>query len=159
THRDGPAPALFVDPQARARLPQVLGDTGRAVWVTDASGTDALQIGLVAGEPRLVSMAEGLLGHVRHLAASPDGATVAAAAHDGALRIVDVASGQVTELTAADDGPVDGLTWSPDSAWLAWSQPGPQPLRRLRVARIAGGEVIDVADGRVADTPPGVNSD
>jgi tricorn protease len=154
THRDGPAPALFVDPQARGRLPQVLGDTGRAVWVTDASGTDALQIGFVAGEPRLVSMAEGLLGHVRHLAASPDGATVAAAAHDGALRIVDVASGQVSELTVADDGPVDGLTWSPDSAWLAWSQLGPQPLRRIRMARLADREILDVTDGRFADTDP-----
>src|SRR6204780_1648821 len=124
THRDGPAPALLVDPRARAGLPRVLGQTGRAVWVTDASGADALEIGFVSGEPRVASLAEGLLGHVRHLAASPDGVTVAAAAHDGVLRIVDVASGQVTELAAADDGPVDGLTWSPDSAWLAWSQPG-----------------------------------
>ena len=154
THRDGPAPALFVDSRARGRLPQVLGDTGRAVWVTDASGTDALEIGFVAGEPRLVSMAEGLLGHVRHLAASPDGAAVAAAAHDGALRIVDVASGQVSELAAADDGPVDGLSWSPDSAWLAWSQPGPHPLCRIRMARIADREILDVTDGRFADTDP-----
>ena len=68
------------------------------------------------------------------LAASPDGATVAAAAHDGRLLAVDVASGQVTELAASDDGAVEGLSWSPDSAWLAWSQPGPQPLRRIRMA-------------------------
>jgi tricorn protease len=154
THRDGPAPALFVDPRARARLPRVLGETGRAVWVTDASGTDALEIGSVTGEPPPVRLAEGLLGHVRNLAASPDGATVAAAAHDGALRVVDVASGQVSELAAADDGPVDGLSWSADSAWLAWSEPGPQPLRRIRMARIADREVIDVTDGRFADTEP-----
>jgi len=157
THRDGPAPALLVDPRARGRLPRVLGETGRAVWVTDASGPDALEIGSVTGEPGPVRLAEGLLGHVRHLAASPDGASVAAAAHDGALRVVDVASGQVSELAAADDGPVDGLTWSPDSAWLAWSQPGPQPLRRIRMARIADREgvgVIDVTDGRFADTDP-----
>ena len=102
------------------------------------------------------------------LAASPDGATVAAAAHDGRLLAVDVASGQVTELTASDDGAIDGLAWSPDSAWLAWSQPGTQPLRRIRMARIArpaggsGGvvppgqhrEVINVTDGRFTDTDP-----
>ncbi len=36
THKDGPARALHVDPDARARLPRVLGETGKAVWVTDA---------------------------------------------------------------------------------------------------------------------------
>ncbi len=162
THRDGPARALFVDPQARGRLPQVLGETGRAVWVTDASGADALEIGAVAGAAGTSTLADGQLGYVSELAASPDGATVAAAAHDGALRIVDVASGQVSELAIGDDGSIDGLSWSPDSAWLAWSQPGPQPLRRIRVARIAdreAGGVIDVTDGRFADTDPVFTSD
>ena len=45
THQDGPARALHVDPAARARLPRVLGETGQAVWVTDATGADALEIG------------------------------------------------------------------------------------------------------------------
>ncbi len=44
THKDGPARALHVDPDARARLPRVLGETGQAVWVTDAAGADALEI-------------------------------------------------------------------------------------------------------------------
>src|SRR2546423_8453186 len=108
------------------------------------------------------------------LAASPDGATVAATARDGRLLVVDVASGQVTELAASDDGAISGLSWSPDSAWLAWAQPGPQPLARIRLARIqapAGGSggdqgfvppgqhVIDVTDGRFADSDPVFTSD
>ena len=159
THKDGPARALYVNPQARARLPRVLGETGQVVWVTDAGGADALEIAAADGEPPLVRLAEGLLGSVLSLAASPDGATVAAAAHDGRLLAVDVASGQVSELAAGDDGAIDGLCFSPDSAWLAWSQPGPQPLRRIRVARLADGEVIDVTDGRFADTDPVFTAD
>ncbi len=183
THKDGPARAPHVDPRARARLPRVLGDTGQVMWVTDAAGADALEIASVdgasqagargegAGDTGVVRLAEGLLGHVTSLAASPDGATVAAAAHDGRLRVVDVASGQVTELAAADDGAIDGLAWSPDSAWLAWSQPGIRPLARIRVAHvspraptsptgsIADGEVIDVTDGRFADTNPVFTAD
>ena len=155
THKDGPARALHVDPDARARLPRVLGEAGQAVWVTDAAGADALEIGSVTGEGDTVRLAEGQLGTVIGLTASPDGATVAAAAHDGRLLVVDVASGQVTELAASDDGVVSGLSWSPDSAWLAWAQPGPQPLRRIRAARIqapAGGSARGVrGDG----FPPG----
>jgi len=159
THKDGPARALHVEPRARARLPLVLGDSGQVVWVTDAAGPDALEIAAVTGEPRSVLVAEGLVGTVTSLAASPDGSTVAVAAHEGGLLAVDVASGQVTELAASDDGPMDGLCWSPDSAWLAWSQPGPRPLRRIRVARVAGREVIDVTDGRFADTAPVFTAD
>jgi tricorn protease len=154
THKDGPARALYVNPQARARLPHVLGETGRVVWVTDAAGPDALELAAVAGDTPPVRLAEGLLGSVISLAASPDGATVAAAAHDGRLRVVELATASVSELAAGDDGPVDGLCFSPDSAWLAWSQPGPQPLRRIRVARLEDREVIDVTDGRFADTDP-----
>jgi len=161
THKDGPARALHVDAGARARLPRVLGDAGRVVWVTDAAGADALEIASVdgSGDPGTRVIAGGLLGHVIGLTASPDGATVAVAAHDGRLLVVDVASGQVTELAASDDGVVGGLSWSPDSAWLAWTQPALRPLARIRMARIADREVIDVTDGRFADTSPVFTAD
>ena len=159
THKDGPARALHVDPAARARLPQVLGDTGQVVWVTDAEGADALEIGSALGELETVRLAGGLLGSVTGLAASPDGTTVAVAARDGRLLAVDVTSGQVTELARSDDGAIDGLSWSPDSAWLAWSQPGIRPLARIRIARLADGEVVDVTDGRFADTDPAFTPD
>jgi tricorn protease len=161
THQDGPARALHVDPAARARLPRVLGETGQAVWVTDATGADALEIGSVTGEPGIetVRLAAGQLGSVVGLAVSPDGASVAAAAQDGRLLVVDVASGQVTELAASDDGVAGGLSWSPDSAWLAWAQPGPRPLGRIRLARVADQEVIEVTDGRFADSDPVFTSD
>jgi tricorn protease len=159
THKDGPARALYVDSDARARLPRVLGEEGQVVWVTDAAGADALEIAAVTGEPPSVRIAEGLIGEVTSLAASPDGAAVAVAAHDGRLLAVDVHSGRVTELAASDDGAVDGLAWSPDSAWLAWSQPGPQPLGRIRLARLGDHEAIDVTDGRFADTDPVFTAD
>ena len=139
THKDGPARALHVDPGARARLPRVLGETGKVVWVTDAAGPDALEVAPATAESVTVRLAEGAIGAVMGLAASPDGATVAAAAQDGRLLLVDMDSGEVSELAASDYGAIRGLAWSPDSAWLAWSQPGPPPLSRIRMARIAAG--------------------
>jgi tricorn protease len=153
THKDGPARALHVNPDARARLPRVLGQTGKVVWVTDAAGPDELEIAAVSAAPAPVRLG-GLGGTVAGLAAAPDGATVAAAIDDGRVLAVDVGSGRVTELAASDDGPAEGLSWSPDSAWLAWSHPGPRPLARIRLARVADGTVLDVTDGRFADTDP-----
>ena len=163
THRDGPARALSVVPGVRARLPRVLGQTGQVAWVTDAEGADAIEVapadGPASGAPR--RLAAGAIGWVADLAAAPDGSAVAVAARDGALRVVDVATGEVTELTSSDDGELTGLAWSPDSAWLAWSHPGPQPLCQLRMVRPAGPDrtVVDVTDGRFTDTDPVFTAD
>jgi tricorn protease len=156
-HRDGPALALSVAPGSRARLPEVLGHNGEVVWVTDADGPDGLEIGTSQpdGEPAAPRrLAGGQIGQVSSLAAAPDGGKVAVAARDGRLRVVDTASGAVAELTATGNGEVTGLAWSTDSAWLAWSEPASYPLRSLRIARVADGQLTDVTDGRFTDTEP-----
>jgi tricorn protease len=157
THRDGPARTLAADPRARARLPRVLGRTGQVVWVTDADGVDALEVAPATGlQPGAQArrLASGELGSVDDLMTAPDGSTVAAAAHDGRLLLVDLATAHVHELAASADGPVGDLAFSPDSAWLAWSQPGPEPLRRIRLARLADRTVTDVTSTRFMDTDP-----
>ena len=167
THRDGPARALAVTPDARARLPRVLGTTGQVVWVSDAGGSDALEIAPAHG-PELTAtappalprrLAEGALGLVSEMAAAPDGATVAVAARDGRLHVVNIATGQVTLLAASQDGPVTGLAYAPDSAWLAWAHPDRRPLNRIRLARLADGVIVDVTDGRFADSEPAFTAD
>jgi tricorn protease len=164
THRDGPARALSVVPGARARLPRVLGQTGQVVWVTDAGGADALEVapagGPAAGTPPR-RLAAGAIGMVADMAAAPDGSAVAVATRDGRLCVVDASSGEVTQLASSDNGEVTGLTWSPDSAWLAWSHPLPDPLRQLRMVRPAdpGRAVVEVTDGRFTDTDPVFTAD
>jgi tricorn protease len=163
THRDGPATALAVVAGARARFPQVLGTSGDVVWATDEGGTSALAIGNPAdgGAAPARRLAAGQLGRIHSLAAAPDGSAVAVAAVDGHLRLVQVASGDVRDLAESGNGTIHGLAWSPDSGWLAWSEPTDHPadpnglaLRRLRLARVADGEVTDATDGRFVDTDP-----
>ncbi|MFD8614491.1 MULTISPECIES: S41 family peptidase [unclassified Streptomyces] len=63
--------------------------------------------------------------------------------------------GTVTELVRSVNGPVRDLAFSPDGAWLTWSQPGiGRTLRQIRLARIKDGLVIDVTDGRFEDENP-----
>jgi tricorn protease len=199
THRDGPARALDVTPGARAREPQLLGRDGLAVWVTDADGPDALQIGSTDGGAGLAvgggdgatgggngaagggngaaggngalggsnvaaggsaaprrRLASGAIGTVASLAAAPDGRTIAVAARDGNLRLVVADTGEVTDLAQSGNGEIKHLAWSPDSAWLAWSQPvessGEEQLRKISIARIADRAVYDATDGRFSDS-------
>ena len=160
-HADGPARALLVDPAARARLPRVLGQTGSVAWVTDADGADAIQGAVIDAEQAesVRTIAVGDLGNVLDLESSPDGTKLAAAAHDGRLLLIDVESGETTELARNDDGEIEDISWSPDSAWLAWSQPGPQPLARIRLARVADRSITDVTDGRFVDSHPVFTTD
>ena len=49
THRDEQARALAVNPEARARMPRVLGRDGQVVWVSDAGGVDGLVVAAAEG--------------------------------------------------------------------------------------------------------------
>ncbi|MFC7644605.1 hypothetical protein ACFQX6_30875 [Streptosporangium lutulentum] len=127
------------------------------VWAFDDGERQGLEIGPVGGgESRRI--AAGKLGEVGDLAVAPNENTIAVAARDGRLLLVDVASGEVTELARAN-GEINGPTWSPDSAWLAWSQPEGEHLRRIRLARIADRVVTDVTDGRFMDISPAFTGD
>jgi tricorn protease len=112
-----------------------------------------------AGTRGIRRLAAGAVGRVASMAASPDGTSLAVAARDGRLLVLDVDSGDLTEVTASGNGEVSGLAWSTDSAWLAWSHPGPAPLRQLRMTRPGAGEVVDVTDGRFIDTDPAFTLD
>ncbi|MGA5704377.1 S41 family peptidase [Peterkaempfera bronchialis] len=163
THRDGPVRALAAEPGVRARLARVVpGEGGQSVvWVTDADGEDALEFapatGAVGATPRRV--AGGRLGRVLELAAAPDGRRVAVASHDGRVLLVEVETGEVREVTRSDEGDVSDLAFSPDSGWLAWSHPGPWPLRQLKLANTTDLAVCDATPLRFHDSSPAFTAD
>ncbi|MDJ0342388.1 PDZ domain-containing protein [Streptomyces sp. H10-C2] len=49
THRDGPARTIADEPGARVRLPEMLGDTGRIAFITDAEGEDGIELAHLPG--------------------------------------------------------------------------------------------------------------
>ncbi|MEV0595404.1 S41 family peptidase [Nonomuraea cavernae] len=152
THRDGPTGVLRAQPGVRVRLPRALDADGRTVWISDITGEDGLEVGTPGGEIR--TLAAGQLGRVLDLDASPDGKHVAAATHDGRLLVVDLESGQVRELDRTTQGDITGLTFSPDSAWLAWVHPHQEPLSQIKMGRVDGSSIIDVTPVRFADFDP-----
>lgn len=160
THRDGPVRALSAEPGVRARLPRTLGE--QVVWITDADGEDAIEVAPIEGpapgaNPRRIG--SGRLGRALELATSPDGRRVAVATHDGRVVLVDVEAGELREVARSGDGDPCDLTFSPDSAWLAWSHPGPSPLRQIRMASTTDLSVVDVTPLRFVDSDPAFTVD
>ena len=164
THRSGPARALAAAPGVRARRPRTFRADGEewVVWVTDAEGDDALEFapatGLAPGAtPRRI--AAGRLGRVLDLAMAPDGSRAAVASHDGRVLLVERETGEVREVDRSEDGDVSGLTFSPDSAWLAWSHPGPRPLSQIRLASTTDLQVTEATPLRFQDYAPAFTLD
>ncbi|MFI7315845.1 S41 family peptidase [Streptomyces venezuelae] len=164
THREGPARALAAEHGVRARLPRTFRVQGEehVVWVTDAEGDEALEFAPATGSapgatPR--RLAAGQLGRVLGLAVAPDGSRAAVASHDGRVLLVERESGEIREVDRSEDGEATGLVFSPDSAWLAWSHPGPRPLRQLKLANTADLSVAEATPLRFRDYAPAFTLD
>ncbi|WP_435881861.1 S41 family peptidase [Streptomyces tendae] len=105
THRDGPARTIADTPGVRVRLPEMLGESGRIAYVTDAEGEDAVEISYLpraTGGRATRRLASGRLGRVLELVSDPAGERLAVASHDGRLLILDVAEPD-TEVALALD--------------------------------------------------------
>jgi tricorn protease len=158
THRDGPARVLAPGGAVRARLAAPLGEE-EVVWVSDAGGVDGLEVSPVGGGPSR-RLAAGELWVVDDLAASPDGAWVATAGADGAVRLTNAESGETREIDRSRHDAPQHLSWSLDSRWLAWSHAGANDpdglghLRQIRLAEVATGTVVEATPIRFADTEP-----
>jgi tricorn protease len=170
THRDGPARTIADTKGVRVRMPEMLGSGGQVAYVTDADGDDAVEIAYLpraSGEREPRRLASGQLGRVHELVSDPDGERIAIASHDGRLLLITVpeeaaaaagtedSDNEVTELIRSANGPVRDLAFSPDGAWLTWSQPGiGRSLRQIKMGRISDRTIVEVTNGRFEDENP-----
>ncbi|WP_427132490.1 S41 family peptidase [Pseudarthrobacter sp. S9] len=100
--------------------------------------------------------------------ASPDGHWLAVGTAFGDIYLADTRTGTMSLLSSIGEGSIDGFSWSPDSAWLGWSEPVTSfgSRSRLRITKVGGGldagqqpAIIDVTDGRFRDESPSFTPD
>ncbi|WP_427008068.1 S41 family peptidase [Pseudarthrobacter sp. H2] len=115
--------------------------------------------------------------------ASPDGHWLAVGTSFGDIYLADTRAGTLSLLSSIGEGTIEGFSWSPDSAWLGWSEPVTSfgSRSRLRITKVDDGEaaptgkdsadaggarndgrkriIIDVTDGRFRDESPAFTPD
>ena len=142
------------EPQGvRYRLPAWLGEGASLALVSDASGEDGLEVHQTTdGGARALPVAG--LGRVVDLAPSPDGTRLGVANDRYELIVVEVADGSSRTLDRGPGGALDGLAWSPDGRYLAYSCAVTNHTRSIKVADMASGEAHVVTEPQFRDRCP-----
>lgn len=97
------------------------------------------------------------------LEASPDGTWVAVGTSFGDVYVANTLTGELSLVTSIGEGTIEELAWSPDSQWLAWSEPVTSfgSRSRLRLANVTepGTKPVEVTNGRFCDQSPSFTPD
>ncbi len=156
-----PATARGTDAAAAAGAAADTADTAGPGAVDPAAVSDSAPAGLTRidfPKPNRASAIE----------ASPDGNWLAVGTAFGDIYLADTRNGTMSLVSSIGEGSIEGFSWSPDSAWLGWSEPvtsfgSRSRLRLTRVAAAGSGApertIIDVTDGRFRDESPSFTPD
>ena len=97
------------------------------------------------------------------LEASPDGRWIAVGTSFGDVYVADTATAELSLVASIGEGTIAELGWSPDSQWLAWSEPvtsfgSRSRIRLINATDLADG-IVEVTDGRFCDRSPSFTPD
>jgi tricorn protease len=123
----------------RYRLLRYLADGSRLVAISDAGGSEALEVFMADGSapPRRL---EGLdLGRAVDLEVAPTGERAALTNHRNDVIAVDLAAGTMRVLDHSPFGRINGIAWSPDGRWLAYGFPATRLTTAIKLCEVESG--------------------
>jgi tricorn protease len=130
---------------------------------TDPAGGHAGATAAVAPRPEPTRITFPKPSRASAMEASPDGKWLAVGTAFGDVYVANTATGELSLVTSIGEGSIEELAWSPDSQWLAWSEPvtsfGSRSRLRLTSVTEPGGGLVEVTDGRFCDGSPGFTPD
>ena len=158
----GQGPASAAAPAAGADA----ADTAGAV-ADSVDAVPALQGRAVSGGSTKIDFPKP--SRASAMEASPDGNWLAVGTAFGDIYLADTRTGTLSLISSIGEGSIEGFSWSPDSAWLGWSEPVTSfgSRSRLRMTRIdsaplagdANRVLVEVTDGRFRDESPSFTPD
>jgi tricorn protease len=109
----------------------------KIAWISDSGGNGyTLLIGSQDGLGKPASIPLGESKMAWEPAWSPDGKYIAFTDNKARIRVLDVDAGTIETIDTAGNNTERGsmgLTWSPDSKWLAYAKTGPNHFRQIAI--------------------------
>ncbi|MCJ7630226.1 MAG: hypothetical protein MUO50_17775, partial [Longimicrobiales bacterium] len=145
----GPVRNLTESSGAADRAPVWSPDGGEVAWFSDNGSGYVLFVGSQdgMGDPRSISIGESKMAWTPVW--SPDGERIAFVDDDSRVRVVNL---ETATVITADVGGTNferesmGLSWSPDSKWLAYAKTFPNNFRRIVAWSVEQEEAFPLTD-------------
>ena len=137
----------------RYRLAKWVGDGSSIVVVSDEGGEDGIEIHK-AGDAIGWRLEPLDLGCITNLGTPPSGTHIAVANHRHELHLVDLDEGTSRLLDRSEHGALDGVVWSPDGRWLAYSFATTARTRSIKLCEVASGATHLVTKAEFRDVHP-----
>ncbi|MBK8098327.1 MAG: PD40 domain-containing protein [Planctomycetes bacterium] len=145
---------LAPTPDAHDKHPAFSPDGSQIAFVSDRSGEEQIWLIDHLGEQPPRQLTQGLKAMLYAPRWAPDGKSLAFGDKDGVLRIVDVASGELTVIADEDQGQIHDHVWSPCSTHLAFTLVARSGLRGIHIWSRADGQVRMVSKPLNEDRQP-----
>ena len=154
TEENGATRNLTRAPKSRERFPRFSPDGRKVAFFSDRSGEYQLYLADVSGEKPWEAVTTDLDRTAYHAEWSPDGTKLLFGDKDLRLFVVDLATKKRTKIAEsrqlANDEfswEISDYAWSPDGAWVAYTQIGPNRNGRIYLHELATGKTVPVTDG------------
>jgi tricorn protease len=142
----------------RYRLAKWVGDGSSIVVVSDEGGEDGIEIHKT-GDAVGWRLEPLDLGCITNLATPPSGTNIAVANHRHELHLVDLDTGTSRLLDRSEHGALDGVVWSPDGRWVAYSFATTPRTRSIKLCEVATGATHLVTKPEFRDVHPSWDPD
>jgi tricorn protease len=138
----------------RYRLTRWLNDHQRLVTLSDQGGEEALEIWSTNINVAPTRLKDLDIGRAIALEVSPIGNQVALSNHRHELIVVDLESWQWAILDRSEYRRIEGLSWSPDGKWVAYSCAETQQTYSIKLCHVSDRRVHCLTPPRFRDIRP-----
>ncbi len=157
--KHGPTRNLTATPGVHERNSKWSPDGKWISYVSDASGEDEIWVVPQDGSAPATKLTSGDDTYMYQPYWSPDGKKLMWADKKLRLRIVDVASKNITDAATAEGFEFNDYVWSPDSRWIAYTRPEVETMNRVYLYSLESGKSIDVTDPWYTSGSPAFSPD